>query len=477
MKNTQLKKGFVNIIVALAIGAIAVIAGAFLQKETHQATISQIAKPISLGAINYPTGGGTYKLASSISSTQTSIKLSSFKEPTSGINYTMSYLNASLEYATIDPQTTNSEFISFSGITQNADGTATLTGVLRGLSRSYPYTASSTFQQTHSGQANLILSNPPQLYNDIYTYINSAIVSGAVDASPTIKGIVEEATAAEAASHAADGSGNTTAPLALTSSNASSTRAANIRQIVVASTTGYIDDSFIATSTAQGTKLFNNVAFTGNSSFATSTAFTTGIRLVEIGKNYQVFTNSGTFTVPSGITRILIQAVGGGGAGGAGAQTGSNCASGGGGGAGGYSFSSADVSATTSIGVTVGAAGATSYVSNYAIAGLGGAGTAGSGTAAGAGGGGGGGTLGTINSTGGSGGGGMGGGTSAFCIGSTGGGSIFGSGGQAGRGAGSSADGGAGVAYGSGGGGGGSQTASGSGAGGAGQAGIVIISW
>jgi hypothetical protein len=142
-----------------------------LQKTVSHISSSQ-NKSALVGAINYPTGGGTYKLASSISSTQTSIKLSSFKEPVSGTPYTMAYLNAGLEYATIDPQTTNSEFISFSGITQNSDGTATLTGVIRGLARSYPYTSQSVFQVTHSGQSNLILSNPPQLYNDIYTYIN-----------------------------------------------------------------------------------------------------------------------------------------------------------------------------------------------------------------------------------------------------------------------------------------------------------------
>lgn len=244
MNLLKYKRGFVNIIVPLIIGGLAVITGAIISNILH----SESAPSTKVGAVNYVTGGGTYRLASSISSTQNTIRLSSFKEPVSGIPYTMSYLNSSKEYGTLDPQTNNSEFISFTGITQNADGTATLTGVIRGLSRSYPYSASSTFQLTHSGQSIFILSNTPQIYNDIYDYINNATTSGAVDASPTVKGIVEISTAAEAASHAAASSSQTSAYLALTSSIASSTRTANTAQVVVTSATdGYIDSSYINT--------------------------------------------------------------------------------------------------------------------------------------------------------------------------------------------------------------------------------------
>lgn len=273
---SSIKKGFVNIIIALIIGALAVCTGAFIDKSFQTKTDTKV------GAINYVTGGGTYRLASSVSSTQTSIKLSSFLEPVSGTPYTMAYLNSSLEYGTLDPQTNNSEFISFTGITQNADGTATLTGVTRGLGRSYPYTSATVYKLTHSGQSIFILSNTPQVYNDIYTYINSAITSGTVDATTVIKGIVQLSTANQAASHTAIGGGATTAALALTSNIASSTRTANTAQVVIASsTTGYIDQSYIATSSPQGSNLFNNSALTGTTtirsydpmvmSFSTST--------------------------------------------------------------------------------------------------------------------------------------------------------------------------------------------------------------
>lgn len=122
------------------------------------------AQTPTLGDYN-PSGGGTYRLQSSIGSSDTSVTLTSFKEPISNIKYTMSYLNSSIEYGTIEPQSNNREFISFTGITQNSDGTAQLTGVIRGLASSYPFTASTTLQLTHSGQTIFILSNPPQLTN------------------------------------------------------------------------------------------------------------------------------------------------------------------------------------------------------------------------------------------------------------------------------------------------------------------------
>jgi hypothetical protein len=90
----------------------------------------------------------------------------------------MSYLNSSIEYGTLEPQTTTKEFVSFTGITQNSDGSATLTGVTRGLSFSYPYTASTTLQQSHPAQSIFILSNPPQLTNQYANKSNDDTITG-----------------------------------------------------------------------------------------------------------------------------------------------------------------------------------------------------------------------------------------------------------------------------------------------------------
>lgn len=125
-----------------------------------------------------PTGGKKYTLSASISSTATSITLSSFKEPVSDTEYTMSNIGSDIVYATIAPKTDNSEFISFTGITQNADGTATLTGVTRGLSRSTPFTTSATFKLPHSAQTQLILSNSPQHYEEYVNVRNTQTISG-----------------------------------------------------------------------------------------------------------------------------------------------------------------------------------------------------------------------------------------------------------------------------------------------------------
>lgn len=124
-----------------------------------------------------PAGGLTYRLKSSIGTTNSTIVLSSFKNR-SGIPLTMSLLNTSIAYATLDPQTDNSEFISFTGITQNADGTATLSGVSRGLADIFPFTASTTMRMSHSGQSILILSDSPQLFEEYPVMRNTENITG-----------------------------------------------------------------------------------------------------------------------------------------------------------------------------------------------------------------------------------------------------------------------------------------------------------
>lgn len=128
----------------------------------------------------YPFGGQQYYLGSSCGSTDTSILLSSFLEPVSGFPYTMTYLNTSIAYGTIAPKTTSSEFISFTGITQNTNGTALLTGVTRGLAKAYPFTSSSTFMLAHAGQSVFIISNVPQLFQEYVSETNNQTVGGII---------------------------------------------------------------------------------------------------------------------------------------------------------------------------------------------------------------------------------------------------------------------------------------------------------
>src|ERR1035437_7153686 len=104
-------------------------------------------------------GGTTYSLGQSIGSTDTSIILSSFLEPVTGTPYTMALLNTDIVYGTIAPKTTSSEFISFTTLVQNANGTCTLGGVTRGLAKKSPFTTDAAYKLPHSGQTQFIISD------------------------------------------------------------------------------------------------------------------------------------------------------------------------------------------------------------------------------------------------------------------------------------------------------------------------------
>lgn len=126
----------------------------------------------------YPFGGQTYNLGTSIGSTDSSILLSSFLEPVTNVPYTMVLLNTDIAYGTIAPKTTSSEFISFTGITQNADGSALLTGVVRGLAKKYPFTADAAYKLPHSGQTQFIISDAPQVFQQYISLNNDETIGG-----------------------------------------------------------------------------------------------------------------------------------------------------------------------------------------------------------------------------------------------------------------------------------------------------------
>lgn len=73
---------------------------------------------------------------------------------------------------------TQEEAIQFTGITQNANGTATLTGVSTVLFK-YPYTATSGLAKTHAGASTFILSNTAAFYNQFAA--GSAMTTGTYD--------------------------------------------------------------------------------------------------------------------------------------------------------------------------------------------------------------------------------------------------------------------------------------------------------
>lgn len=116
-----------------------------------------------------------YLAGNGISLSDTSIVVNNFA--VDGSNLTMTDFGA-IGYATIEPNTAREEIISFTGITQNANSTATLTGVTRGLSKKTPWTQDLSLREQHGGNVPLILSNNPQVYNKFTSKDNDETIEG-----------------------------------------------------------------------------------------------------------------------------------------------------------------------------------------------------------------------------------------------------------------------------------------------------------
>lgn len=164
----------------------------------------------------------------------TSVTLSSMYQIDGSTTLTMTNFGT-LGYMTLEPNNgTQEEAITFSGITQNSNGTATLTGVKTVLFID-PYTQTSGLAKSHPGGAKAIISNTAAFYDrlasldddetvaGVWTFpddpsrprvptdtdttgatsfvtlgqLSRQAISGASNASTTVKGIVELATQAE----------------------------------------------------------------------------------------------------------------------------------------------------------------------------------------------------------------------------------------------------------------------------------------
>ncbi len=120
----------------------------------------------------------------------------------------------SFAYGTLEPGNGDQEeAILFTGVTQNANGTATLTGV-SSLGFKTPYDLTSGLQKTHAGASKFILSNDAAFYNNLILYMNAIAGAGASNASTTVKGIVQAATISQV--NAGTPTGSTGAVLAVT---------------------------------------------------------------------------------------------------------------------------------------------------------------------------------------------------------------------------------------------------------------------
>lgn len=315
----------------------------------------------SVLASSLPVGTTQFSLAGAgVTSTSNTITLTSFKTP-DGRAITMSNFGT-VGYGALEPQTSvRLEDISFTGITQNLNGTATLTGISRGIDFVYPYAASTTLAYSHAGGSTFIITNTPSFYYNEFALFNDSNVTAWPTASTSVAtkgyadflafngaavvpattgtpGVSQLATQLQTASSTAtNGSGYS---LVIPSQNATSTynSATAPLRVVVTQNSGTIDPNFIG-------------------GIATSTTLGAGGTLVQsIGKNLQVSTTIGTstFSVPTGITslRVTVQAPGA--PGGSCVSTGGTVISTGGGGGGGWATKLINVTGTSTIQFFVG---------------------------------------------------------------------------------------------------------------------------
>src|ERR1035437_817059 len=74
---------------------------------------------------------------------------------------------------TIDPKISGyEEIVSFTGLVNNGDGTATLTGLTRNLKGKSPYTVSSSGGKIHGSNAVVVFSDNPQIFDGIMNYLS-----------------------------------------------------------------------------------------------------------------------------------------------------------------------------------------------------------------------------------------------------------------------------------------------------------------
>ncbi len=120
---------------------------------------------------NFSLGGAGVIIA------DTTLLLSSFTT-IDGVALTMADLGGVKAYGTLEPGSSDrEEQISFTGITQNSNGTATLTGVKTVLFL-YPYTETSGFSKSHPGGVKFVISNTSAYYGQFAIKDNDESITG-----------------------------------------------------------------------------------------------------------------------------------------------------------------------------------------------------------------------------------------------------------------------------------------------------------
>lgn len=80
-------------------------------------------------------------------------------------------------YGTLEPDTTNEEGFTFTGVTANANGTYTLTGVATVLAKS-PYTETSGLVRSHFGGTKVVITDNVAFWNTFANKANDEVITG-----------------------------------------------------------------------------------------------------------------------------------------------------------------------------------------------------------------------------------------------------------------------------------------------------------
>lgn len=310
---------------------------------------------VRLGAINFVGTLPTTLSGSGVTASAVSAGVVSMSIQQTGQLLTMADFG-SIGYITFEPGVASrQEFASFTGITQNSNGSAVLTGITRGLSPISPYTASSSLRFPHGGGTKVIVSNSPPFYDTFankqnaasitgqYTfastaipqmatnttdaqlvangtsslatinYVNNVAVSGAANATEAVKGIVELGTAIETASSTIFGATGASTVVQTKYSSSSPVTGCNGTVTVgslcnvVAQNDGKINTNYIGTSSAYTYNWGASSTFSGILNITGTPTFTstTTVQKPIIGVNHFGGTGAdGALAVSSGVTTI-----------------------------------------------------------------------------------------------------------------------------------------------------------------------------
>jgi len=318
------QKGFFTLSALIIIAIISGVIGYHSLKQI-KTEISEVrlGKQLAVAGETYFLGG------SGINSSQTTVDLTKFgyTKP-NGTYQTFTMTNfGDLGCGTLQPGNSSGkqEFVSFTGITQNSNGTAQLTGASRGLERFDPYAASTTLRTSHAGGTKFVVANsPPCFYENYMTlkndeavvglktfntilptssitatatdqftikgYVDDVANQGAATSTETNGGIVELATRTEVASSTASTSDK---PLVVQAQHASSTpmtfTGSGNTYVIVSEDDGKMSQSWL--------DLTENYTWTGDQIFTNST--TTNATTTTLNVSGQTTLNTVVYSFPA----------------------------------------------------------------------------------------------------------------------------------------------------------------------------------